>query len=272
MENRDRTIRISTNGDKKKALKIYAMNIGVMSMLCVAWFFAARAINKPLVLPDFLETMEAFFTSWVDKKTMRNMGLTMYRVMTGSFYGLIVGSVLGLWMGYSEKALSLLSPFVNSIRQVPIMAWVPLSIIWFGLGEGPTVFMIFMSAVFPLIINTISGVTSIDRNYFNAARSMGAGTSAIFRDIVIPGAMPGFLTGLRLALGSGWMSVICAEFIATSSGFGYLMIEAQERLQTSKLYALMIMSAIVGYAVDQLIRLIERKVTSWRFKDGKAKG
>ena len=124
------------------------MNISVMAGLCLAWFIAARMIGKPLVLPDFLETLEAFLTSWVDKKVMRNMGLTMYRVLVGSFYGLVVGSILGLWMGYSEKALTLFSPFVNSIRQIPIMAWVPLSIIWFGLGEGPTVFMIFMLAAF----------------------------------------------------------------------------------------------------------------------------
>lgn len=270
MENRDRTIRVPVNGDKKKARKLLLMNIAVMSCICVAWYFAAKAIGKPLVLPDFLETMKEFFTAWTNKRTMRNMGLTLTRVLTGSFYGLIIGSVLGLLMGYSEKAMTLLSPFINSVRQIPIMAWVPLSIIWFGLGEGPTIFMIFMAAVFPLIINTIAGVTDIDRNYFNAARSMGADTAAIFRDIVIPGAMPGFLTGLRLAIGSGWMSVICAEFIATSSGFGYLMIEAQERMQTSKLYALMIMSAIVGYGMDQLIRFIERRLTSWRFKDGKA--
>lgn len=272
MEIRDRTIRVPVNGDKKKARKMLLMNVGVMGMICVAWFFAARAIGKPLVLPDFVETMKEFITAWFNKKIMRNMGLTLWRVSVGSFYGLILGSVLGLLMGYSEKVMTLLSPFINSIRQIPIMAWVPLSIIWFGLGEGPTIFMIFMSAVFPLIINTIAGVTDIDRNFFNAARSMGATTPAIFRDIIIPGAMPGFLTGLRLAIGSGWMSVICAEFIATSSGFGYLMVEAQERLQTSRLYALMIMSAIVGYAMDQLIRFIERKVTSWRFKDGKAKG
>ena len=272
MENRDRTIRVPVNGDKKKAMKLRLMNVAVMGGLCLAWFIAARMIGKPLVLPDFLETMQQFFSAWLNKRIMRNMGITLWRVLLGSFYGLIVGSVLGLIMGYSEKVMTLLSPFVNSIRQVPIMAWVPLSIIWFGLGEGPTIFMIFMSAVFPLIINTIAGVTGIDRNYFNAARSMGANTAAIFRDIIIPGAMPGFLTGLRLAVGSGWMSVICAEFIATSSGFGYMMIEAQERMQTSKLYALMIMSAIVGFAIDQLIRLVEHKLTSWRFKDGKAKG
>lgn len=270
MENRDRTIRVPVNGDKKKAAQLLLMNILVMGLICVAWYFAARAIGKPLVLPDFIDTMKEFIGAWTNNRIMRNMGLTLKRVLTGSFYGLIVGSILGLLMGYSEKCMTLMSPFINSVRQIPIMAWVPLSIIWFGLGEGPTIFMIFMAAVFPLIINTIAGVTDIDRNYFNAARSMGAGTGAIFRDIIIPGALPGFLTGLRLAIGSGWMSVICAEFIATSSGFGYLMIEAQERLQTSKLYALMIMSAIVGYGMDQLIRIIERRLTSWRFKNGKA--
>jgi len=270
LENRDRTIRIPASWDKKKAMKVRLMNVAVMGTLCVAWFFAARMIGKPLVLPDFIETMTEFFTAWVNKRTMTNMGITLGRVLLGSFYGLILGTILGLLMGYSDKVMMLLSPFVNSIRQVPIMAWVPLSIIWFGLGEGPTIFMIFMSAVFPLIINTISGVTGIDRNFINAARSMGASTPAIFRDVIIPGAMPAFLTGLRLAVGSGWMSVICAEFIATSKGFGYLMIEAQERMQTSKLYALMIMSAIVGFAMDQLIRWVERKLTGWRFKNGKA--
>ncbi len=272
MENRDRTIRLPDNWDKRKKLKVRLLGVAVMACLCVAWHIASTLIGKPLVLPSFTETMKEFFTAWFNKRIMTNMGITLRRVLVGSFYGLIIGTIIGLLMGYSEKVMMLLSPFVNSIRQVPIMAWVPLSIIWFGLGEGPTIFMIFMSAVFPLIINTIAGVTGIEPNLINAAKSMGARTLDIFKDIIIPGAMPGFLTGLRLAVGSGWMSVICAEFIATSQGFGYLMIEAQERMQTPRLYALMIMSAIVGFAMDQLIRLVERKLTGWRFKDGKAKG
>ncbi|MBQ1190645.1 MAG: hypothetical protein IIX57_09580, partial [Lachnospiraceae bacterium] len=89
MENRDRTIRIPVGGDKKKALKIKLMNVGVMSLICVAWFIAARIINKPLVLPDFVETMTEFFTAWVNKRTMTNMGITLWRVLLGSFYGLI---------------------------------------------------------------------------------------------------------------------------------------------------------------------------------------
>ena len=270
MEQYDNTIRVSNGGDRVKALSQALLGIGVIAVLCIIWFFAAHAINRATILPPFEDTMIEFFRGWTNERTMGNLLITMERVFTGVAYGTVLGAVIGLFMGYSDKVMRALSPIVNSIRQVPIMAWVPLAIVWFGLGDGPTVFLIFMSAIFPLIINVIAGVSGIDRNYFNAARSMGAGTFAIFKDIVIPGALPSFLTGLRLAFGAGWMSVICAEFIATSSGFGFLMIEAQERIQTPKLYALMIMSAIIGFLIDQIIRLIERKATAWRFKDGKA--
>ncbi|WP_414602958.1 ABC transporter permease subunit SaoP [Pyramidobacter sp.] len=242
------------------------MLIGTL-IVCLAWYFLAKAINRSLILPDFLVTMHAFFTGWFDKKVMSNLSITLVRVFTGSAYAIAIGLPLGLLMGYSHTALVALSPYVNSIRQVPIMAWVPLSIIWFGLGDGPTIFMITMSAVFPILINTISGVMDIDPNYKNAARCMGAGTWQVMRDVVVPGALPSFLTGCRLALGGAWMSVICAEFIATSKGFGYIMVEAQVRMKTPLLYALMIMSAIVGFAMDKSIVLLERSLTGWRYKN-----
>nr|WP_267878598.1 ABC transporter permease subunit SaoP [Jonquetella anthropi] len=240
------------------------------ALVCAIWYFVAKAINRSLILPDFLTTMKVFFTGWFDGKVMSNLYITLTRVFTGCVFAIMIGLPLGLLMGYSRTALVALSPYVNSIRQVPIMAWVPLSIIWFGLGDGPTVFMITMSAVFPILINTISGVMNIDPNYKNAARCMGAKTWQVMRDVVLPGALPNFLTGCRLALGSAWMSVICAEFIATSTGFGYIMVEAQVRMQTPLLYALMIMSALVGFAIDQSIVLLERCLTGWRYKDGAA--
>lgn len=269
MEKDESTIRLPGEGDRLRTIRQRLLGVVVLVILAALWFFFARYINSPLILPDFVDTMKEFFKGWRDHRVMENMGITLYRVLLGSFYAMIVGTILGLLMGYSEKIRQMVSPIVNSIRQIPIMAWVPLSIIWFGLGEGPTIYLIFMSAVFPLIINTMSGVIDIDPNYIYAARSMGANTAAIYRDIIIPGALPGFMTGLRLAVGSGWMSVICAEFIATSKGFGYLMIEAQERLQTSKLYALMIMSAVVGFLIDQIIRFLEKKLTGWRFRSDK---
>ena len=208
MGNLERTIQLPDNGDKLRKYRQRAFSIGTLAVICVAWFIAAKIINQDLILPDFVTTMREFFHGWVDARIMSNLGITMTRVLTGVAYAMVIGTVLGLLMGYSETVMSSLSPIINSIRQVPVMAWVPLGIIWFGLGEGPTVFLIFMSAVFPLIINTIAAVVNIDPNYSNAARSMGAGTWAIYRDVIIPGALPGFLTGVRLAIGSGWMSVI----------------------------------------------------------------
>lgn len=143
-----------------------------------------------------------------DLYVLRNIGITLRRVLTGTLYAFLVGLPLGLIMGYSPKMLKALAPFINSLRQIPIMAWVPLSIVWFGLGDGPTIFMIAFSGVFTIILNTIAGVQDISKDFYNAARSMGASTLDIVKDIVVPGALPGVITGIRLAIGMGWMSVI----------------------------------------------------------------
>ncbi len=262
---RNKPIKIIETWEKYKGLRYTLIIVGVFM---VGWYFAANQIKNTLLLPYFQETAQEFIKAWVDPLIMSNLALTLKRVFTGFLYAFIIGVPLGLLMGYSQTALQAISPIINSVRQVPIMAWVPLSIIWFGLGDGPTVFLIAMSAVFPLVINTTVGVMGIDPNYYNAARSMGASLPEIIKDIVIPASIPNILTGCRLAMGSGWMSVICAEFIATSTGFGFLMVEAQTRLETAQLYALMFMSGFVGYAIDKLFRILEAKMTAWRFKDG----
>lgn len=139
---------------------------------------------------------------------LENLAITMRRVVTGSLYAFLIGFPLGMIMGYSPKLLQTMSPFINSLRQVPIMAWVPLTIVWFGIGDGPTIFLIAFSGIFTIILNTVSGVQDISKDFYNAARSMGANTFGIIKDIVIPGSLPGVLTGIRLAIGLGWMSVI----------------------------------------------------------------
>jgi NitT/TauT family transport system permease protein len=244
--------------------------IFALAILMIIWSFAAKAIGNTILLPLFGDTAASFFNNWVDPKIMSNLWITLRRVFIGVIYSMLIGIPLGMAMGMSKAFMQALAPIINSLRQIPIMAWVPLSIIWFGLGEGPTVFLITMSAVFPLVINTIDGVRGITPDYYNAARSMGATTKDLILHITLPGALPSILTGCRMALGLGWMSVICAEFIATSSGFGLLMIEAQNMLKTEWLYSLMIMSAIVGYIIDRVFILVERGFTSWRFKNESA--
>lgn len=262
-QNRNKTINLGNAGNSP-LMKLYSFSVLILIM--IVWFFLAKKIDNNLLLPDFILMCKEFFRSWIDPATVSNLLITLNRVFKGFIISCIIGLPLGLIMGYSKRMLLAISPVINSIRQIPIMAWVPLSIVWFGLGDGPTIFLITMSAIFPLIINTIDGVRGIDVNYINSARSMGANNMNIMIDIILPGALPSFLTGCRLALGLGWMSVICAEFIATSKGFGFILIEAQQRLETPRLYALMIISAIIGFTMDRILLFIEKILTSWRFK------
>ena len=241
--------------------------LGGLAGAFVVWHFAALYIDQTIRLPGFQATMQSFFSNWTNSVVMENLGITLWRVLRGVGYSALVALPLGLFMGYSKTIRQIISPLMNSIRQIPIMAWVPMAIIWFGLGEGPTLFIIFMSAVFPLMINTLSGVININPDYISAAKSMGASTLNIFTTIILPGAFPSFLTGLRMAVGLGWMSVICAEFIATSSGFGFLLIQSQIQFRTADLWSLMIMAAVTGYFIDRILLLIERSLTGWRFKD-----
>ena len=139
---------------------------------------------------------------------MLNLSITIKRVITGCLYALLIGLPLGYLMGLSQLAEKLLSGIIDSIRQVPIMAWVPLTIIWLGIGDGPTLFMIGLSALFPIVLNTIQGVRGISKDYYSAAKSMGASRLSIFFNIVIPGSLPDVLVGARIGIGMGWMSVI----------------------------------------------------------------
>lgn len=244
-------------------LKILSPLIAAAAFIGV-WQGGAHFYHSNLLLPPPAKTLAALGQAIQDVDVLKNLGLTLRRVLTGWGIASGIGLSLGFAMGASRTVYRLFDPLVSSIRQVPMMAWVPLTIIWFGLGDGPTLFLIAMVGVFPVILNTIAGVRAISPVYYHAARSMGAGPGSIFVHIIVPAALPDILTGMRLAVSMGWMSVICAEFIATSAGFGFAMVEAQTRMETDRLLALMIMGATVGFAIDKTLRFAEARLTAWR--------
>lgn len=179
-----------------------------MGLIFGVWQTAAYFTASDLLLPYPSKTMVALFKSITDPELLENLAITLRRVLTGFTYALLIGVPVGFLMGYSTAAMRILDPLTSSLRQVPIMAWVPLTIVWFGLGDGPTIFLIAFAGAFPVILNTIAGVQSISKDYYNAARSMGAGPWSIFSHIIFPGSLPDILTGMRIALSAGWMSVI----------------------------------------------------------------
>jgi NitT/TauT family transport system permease protein len=245
-------------------LKVFYPLITVAAFVGV-WHLAALSYHSNLLLPPPSKTATALIQAVQDPAVLKNLFLTLRRVLTGFSIACSIGLPLGFMMGASRVLFQFFDPLISSVRQVPMMAWVPLTIIWFGLGDGPTLFLIAIVGVFPVILNTIAGVRSISPSYYHAAHSMGAGRLAIFTRVILPGSLPDILTGMRLSMGMGWMSVICAEFIATSAGFGFAMVDAQTRMQTDLLLGLMIMGAAVGFTIDKTIRFLEHRLTRWRF-------
>ena len=238
----------------------------LLLVILVIWHISAVRIGSSLLLPKPLDVMEGFVTCITDPEIVKNVFITLQRVLKGFFYALAVGLPVGLLMGFSNRFESVLSPLVDSIRQVPIMAWVPLTIVWFGIGDGPTVFLIAFAGIFPIILNTIQGIKSISKDYYNAARSMGASPFSIFINVMLPAALPVILTGARLAISTGWMSVIWAEFIATSAGIGYSMVRAQTMMNTELLIGLMIFAALIGFIIDRGLKFINKSLCRWRFE------
>lgn len=177
-------------------------------LLLIVWQVASTKVGIPLLLPTPKSTFTEFLANITSKQVMTNIGITMSRVVRGWLIAVLVGVPIGMAMGLSKIFKGILGGVVNSLRQIPMMAWVPLSIIWLGIGDGPTLFMIALNGVFQVIMNTSSGVASIDKDYYNAAKSMGASKGSTFVNVVVPASMPHILVGARLAIGAGWMSVI----------------------------------------------------------------
>ncbi len=270
MENNLNSITINNNNHNGQARdliqKIPRLYWVVTALIFgVIWQLAALYVNSALLLPYPIIATQALIRSLTDPEIITNLAITMRRVVIGFSYATLIAVPLGYLMGYSKVCMRLLDPVVSSLRQIPIMSWVPLTITWFGLGDGPTLFLIAFSGIFPIIINTIAGVQGISKDYYNAARSMGAGTWSILAHVIFPGSLPDILTGMRIALSSGWMSVICAEFIATTSGFGHSMVKAGALMHTDEIIALMFMAAMVGYCLDRLLQRLNKALASWKY-------
>lgn len=206
-------VKVSANTRlKKKKINSKLLDIlyKILALVIIIgiWQISAEKIGSSLLLPMPMDVFKGFITCITDPEIVKNVIITLQRVLKGFMYALIFGLPLGLIMGFSSSCEKLFSPLVDSARQVPIMGWVPLTIVWFGIGDGPTIFLIAFAGVFPIILNTIQGVRSISKDYYNAAKSMGASPFTIFTNVMLPAALPDILTGARLAISTGWMSVI----------------------------------------------------------------
>jgi sulfonate transport system permease protein len=192
------------------------------------------------------------------------LAVSLARVVVGFLLGAVVGLVLGVWSGLSRWGGLLVDPPVQMLRTLPHLALVPLFILWFGVQETPKVLLVALGVLFPIYLNVHAGVRGVDPKLLEMARVSGFDRREVLRHVVVPGALPWALTGLRLALGIAWLSIVVAETVSSDSGLGYLINDAREFLRTDVIVVGLVVYALLGLGTDALVRRVERRALRWR--------
>lgn len=188
---------------------------------------------------------------------------SLYRVVVGFAVGAGLALPLGLAMGASRIVYAWMNPLVQLLRPIPPIAYIPLSMLWFGLGNPPAIFLIAIGAFFPVLMNTIAGVRQVDGIYLRAARNLGATGSTMFRRVILPAAVPYILTGMRIGVGTAFIVVIVSEMIAVNNGLGFRINEAREYFWSDKIIAGMITIGLLGLAIDWGMNKLNNHLLRW---------
>jgi NitT/TauT family transport system permease protein len=188
---------------------------------------------------------------------------SLYRVLGGFAIGAGLALPLGLFMGARPLVYEMMNPVLQILRPIPPIAFIPLAILWFGLGNPPAFFLISLGAFFPVLMNTIAGVRNVDAIYLRAARNLGAGEWTLFRRVMVPAAMPYILTGVRVGIGVAFIVVIVAEMIAVNAGLGYRILEAREYFWSDKIIAGMITIGLAGLGIDTAMNHLNAWLLRW---------
>lgn len=192
------------------------------------------------------------------------------RVLAAFTLAALVGVCLGAAMAWWRLVGQLVDPVVEFLRPIPPMAWIPLGILWFGIGNTQNMFIIFIGSVFPIVLNTITGVRGVDRTLVWGALTLGGTRRQILWEIILPGALPLILTGLRIGLGVGWMTLVAAELVAATSGLGFLIEDSRNLLFTERVLLGMVLIGLLGLLMDQTMRLAQRTLTPWWTRLGRS--
>ncbi|CDX41367.1 putative ABC transporter, permease protein; aliphatic sulfonates transporter [Mesorhizobium sp. ORS 3359] len=232
--------------------------------IIAGWEAAARAGLIPAnVLPAPSAVAEAFWRLTLSGELIRDIGVSTLRALSGFAIGGSIGFVLGLANGLSALSRGLTDTTLQMIRNIPHLALIPLVILWFGIDEEAKLFLVALGVFFPIYVNTLLGIQSVDPQLVEMGRVYGLDRRALFFRVILPGALPSIFVGLRYALGIMWLTLIVAETISASSGLGYMAMQAREFLLIDVVVLSILIYALLGKLADSLARLLERLSLGW---------
>lgn len=241
-------------------------SIAVIALIIGVWW-AIVVATASVVFPTPWQVVTGIVELVRDGTLWEHIGASLFRVGAGFGLAVIVAVPLGLWMGWVKGAYITLNPIFQMLRPISPIAWIPIAILWFGVGDVSPIFLIFISSVFPMVVQTTAGVHTIEKRYLRAAANFGVSRATLLRHVVIPAVLPQIIVGMRIGLGVAWLVVVAAEMIALHSGLGYLIIDSRNAGNRYDLVvAAMIIIGLIGLLLDGLMRLLEGlNAVRWRY-------
>ena len=242
--------------------------VSIALFLFIWWLVTAMGWVKPLFVPSLMAIVSKFIQIWNNGFTgtpfLEHVMISTVRVFGAFLLACVIGLPLGLAMGMSPAVRGIFDPPIEFYRPIPPLAYLPLMIIWFGIGETSKILLIFLSVFAPVVLGARSGVKSAAIEQIHAAYSFGATRWQVMRHVIMPSALPEILTAMRIGIGFGWTTLVAAEMVAATKGLGYMVLSASQFLQTPVVIMGIFVIAIIAFAFDLLMRFLERRLVPWK--------
>lgn len=247
-------------------LKNILAPLAVLVALIACWWVIVLQ-TESVIFPTPLQVVTGTMELVADGTLWEHISASLFRVGIGFLSATLVAVPMGLWMGRVEGAYRTLNPIFQILRPISPIAWIPLAILWFGVGNVSPIFLIFIASVFPMIVQTAAGVHTIEKRYLRAADNFGVSRYTLFRQVIIPAVLPEIIVGMRIGLGVAWLVVVAAEMIALRSGLGYLIMDSRNAGNRYDLViASMVIIGVIGLLLDGTMRRLEGlKSIRWRY-------
>jgi len=251
----------------KEQLRKVARGIVVPLLLLGAWWGLARwELVPPLFLPSPGKVASAFFSLWEKGILPFNLKVSFLRFFIGSLLGITGGFLLGLLLGISRTLEKLVAPLFNAVRQVPLLAWIPLIILFFGIAEASKIFFIAIGSSFPIVLSTFDGIRNVRKEYLEVGRIFGFGRIRLMGKIILPSVFPSIVTGLRMSLNIAWGQLVAAELFMTTSagGIGNMIGQGRTNWRMDIVMVGIIIIGIIGFSLDYWATTVENRFMQWR--------
>ena len=266
--------------ESKKNIKKHRQGIlsnRMLSGICfllIVGFWCAASYGKwvdEMFLPSPTAVLSKLVSMARDGSLWANCQESTVRVLIGWFWSAVIALPVGMLMANSKRFCAFIQPIIEFARYLPVVALVPLTLLYLGIGESQKYTIIFLGTFFQLVLMVCDTVSGVDRNMINAARTLGAGKMQIYKEVIFPAALPGLMDDFRLTIGWAWTYLVVAEMVAASNGLGYMILRSQRYLATDTIFAGLILIGLIGLVTDWIFRILTRIVAPWQDRLGDTK-